>query len=103
MRSDGNNKSKNRCTSRRKKRSGFKNSPDNLLEVIVQVPNYKGVSGARNNKWSNNKCKNGGKSTCCGESMSATIATFGKGPIIKLVFAIVRILAKTATSGRLSY
>ena len=57
MRSGSNNRSQNRCKSRRKKRSGFKDGPGNPLEVIFQIPNNGGVSGARRNKRSNNRCK----------------------------------------------
>ena len=96
--SGGNNGGQNKY-----KRSKLQNGPKDPLEVIRQVSNYRGVGGARSNKRSNNRCSSGNKSMCCGGSRGATVATLGRGSLSKLIFAIVRILAKTATSGGSSH
>ena len=93
MRSGDNNGSRNKC-----KRSRIQNDLKDLLEVIFQVSNHGEVGRARSNKRSNDKCNNGSKSTCRGESWGATVATFGRGLASKLVFAVVKILARTTTS-----
>ena len=103
VRSGNNDRSRNKCRSRKKKKSGLKDGPDNLLEVILQVCNHGRVGGARTNKQSNSKCNCGSKSTCCSGSRGATVATLGISSASKLVFAVVTILARTATSGRLSH
>ena len=78
--------------------NGFKDP----LKVIIRVSNHKGVGGSKNSKRSNNRCSSGSKSTCCDGSRDAIVATLGASSASKLVFAVVRILARTATSGRLS-
>ena len=98
MQSGGNKRSRNRY-----KRSKIQNVPKDPLEVILQVSNHKGVGGAKNNKRSDNRCNSGSRSTCCGESKGVTVATLGGNSASKLIFAVIRILAKTATSRRLSY
>ena len=90
VRSGDNNGSRNWCRRRKKKRSSLKDGLDNPLEVILQVPNHGGVGGARSNKQSNDKCKNGSKSTCCSRSRSATVATLDGDSTSELVFAVVR-------------
>ena len=99
VRSVGEDKSRSRCKSRKRKMFDLKDGFDDQLKAILQVPNYKGVGGARSNKQSNNRCNSGSKSMCCGGSRGAMVATLGGGSTSKLVFAVVRILAKTATSG----
>ena len=104
MRSGGDDRSQNRCRSRRRKRSGFKVDFNNPLEVILQVPNHGGVGGARSNKQSDNNCNSGSKSTCCGGRKGAMVATLGRGSASKLISAVKRrILGKTMTSGGSSH
>ena len=103
VRSGGNNKSGNRCRSRKRKKSSLKDGLDDPLEVIFQVPNYGKVSRARNSKRSDDKYNSKSRSTCCGGSRGATVATLGGSSANELVFAIIRILAKTATSRGLSH
>ena len=103
MRSDGNKKSQNKCKSRKKKRFGLKDDPDNLLEVLFRVPNNGRVGGARNNKRSDDKCNSKSRSMCRGKSRGATVAILGGGSANKLIFAVMRILAKTATSKKSSH
>ena len=97
-RSGNDNGSQNRC-----KRSRIQNGPEDLLEVILQVYNHRRVGGARNSSRSNNKCNIRSKSTCHGKNKVAMVATLGGGSASKLVFAIMRILAKTVTSKGLSH
>ena len=103
VQSGGNNKSRNRCKSRKKKRFGLKNDLDNPLEVILQVSNHGGVGKARSNKQNNDRCNRGSRSTCHTGSRGATVATLGRGSASKLVFAVMKILARTATSKNSSH
>ena len=98
VRSGGENRSRNRC-----KRSRTQNGLEDPLEVIFWVSNYGRVGGAKSNKWSDNKYNNGNKSTCCRRSRGATVVTLDGSSASKLIFAVVRILARIATSGGLSY
>ena len=102
--SGGNNRSQNRCKSRRRKRSDLKDGSNNLLKVILQVLNHGGVGRARNNKQSNDRCNSGSRNMYCGRSRGATVATLGGGSASKLIFTIKkRILAKTATNRGSTY
>ena len=104
VQSGGNDGSQNRCRSQRRKRSDFKDGPDKLLEVILQVPNHRRVGGARSNKRSDNKCNSGSKSICCDQNRGAMVAILGGASTSKLVFAVKRmILARIATSGGSSH
>ena len=94
----GDNGGRNRCC-----KSRIQNGPEDPLEVILQVSNHRGVGGARRSKRSNNRYSSRSKSTCRGESRGATVATLVRGFASKLIFAVVRILVKTATSGGLSH
>ena len=98
VRSSGNNKGQNRC-----RRSRIQNGSEDLLEVILQIFNHGRVGGAKSNKWSNNRCNSKSRSMCYSRSRGARVATLGGGCASKLIFAIVRILARIATSGRSSY
>ena len=98
MRDGGNNGGRNRCW-----RSGIQNDLEDPLEVILQVSNCGGVGGARSSKRSNNRYSSGSRITCRGGSTGATVATLGGGSASELVFAVVRILARTATSIGSSY
>ena len=98
VRSGSNNESRNKCKSQKRKRSDLKNGLDNLLKVIFRVSNHKEVGRARSNKQSNNKCNSRSKSICCNRSRGAMVATLSESPASKLVFAIVRILVRTAMS-----
>ena len=98
VRSGGNNGSQNRCW-----RSRIQNGSEDLLEIILQVSNHGGVVGAKSSKRSNNRCSSGSKSTCCGGSRGATLATLGKDSASELVFAVVKILARTAMSEQSSH
>ena len=98
VRSSRNDRGRNRC-----RRSRIQNGPQDLLEVILQVSNHRGVGGAKSSKRSDNRCSSGNKSTCRGGSREATDATFGRGSANKFVFAVVGILARTVTSGESSY
>ena len=88
IRSGGNDGSWNRCKSRRRKRFGFKDIFDNPLEVILLLPNYRGVGGARSIKRSNDRCNSGSRSTCCGGSRHIMVANLGGSSTSELVFAI---------------
>ena len=104
VRSGGNEKSRNRCRSQRKKRSGFKDGSDNPLKVIPQVPNHGRVGRARSTKRSNNRWNSRSRSTCRGASRGAMVNTLIGSSASKLVFAIKRkILASIATSGGSSH
>ena len=104
MLSGGNNKNRNRCRSQKKKRSGFKDGPDNPLEVIFQVPYHGEVGKAKSNKRSDNRCNNRNRNMCRGGKRAAIVAGLGRGFASKLIFAFKRsILARTATSERSSY
>ena len=98
MRSGGANRSWNRCW-----RSRIQNGPKDPLEFIFQVSNHGGVGKAKSSKRSDNKCSSGSKSTCRGRSSAATATTFCGGFASKLVFAFVKILARTATRGGSSH
>ena len=98
VQSGGDDKGQNRC-----RRSKIQNGPENLLEVIFQVSNHKRVGGVRSMKQSKNKCNSGSRSTGCGGSRGTIVATLGEGSASKLIFAAVRILARTAISGGLRY
>ena len=103
VRSCDNDGSRKRCRSRKRKRSSLKNGLDDPLKVIHWLPNHRGVGGAKNNTRSDNKCNNGSRSMCHGESRSVTVAILGGGSASKLVFAVVRILARTLMSRGLSH
>ena len=94
VRSGSDDGGRNRC-----KRFEIQNGPEDLLEVILQVSNHEGVGEGKSSKRSNDRCSNGCESTCCGGSRDATVATLGRSSASKLVFAVVKILARTATSG----
>ena len=94
----GDNGGRNRCW-----RFRIQNGPEDLLEIILQVFNHGEVGGARSSKRNNNKCSSKSRSTCCGGSRGAKIAILGGGSASELVFARIRILARTATSGGLYY
>ena len=98
VQSGGNDGDRNKCR-RSKIQNGFKD----LLEVILQVSNHGGVNGARNSKQSNNRCSSGSKSMCRDGSRDATVAIFGGDFANKLVFAVVKILARIAMSERSSH
>ena len=84
-------------------KSRIQNGPEDPLEVIFPVSKHGGVGGARSNKRSDNRCISGSKSMCRGGRRGATVATLGRSSASKLIFAVVRILARTATSGGLSH
>ena len=98
MRSKGNDRNWNQC-----RRSKIQNSFEDPLEVILQISNFGGVGRARSSKRSNDRCNNGNKRTCCSGNRGATVLTLGEGFTSKLVFGVVKILAKTVTSGRSSH
>ena len=98
IQSGNNNGSRNKC-----RRSKIQNGSEDPLEVIHQVSNHRGVSGARSNKRSDNKCNSESKSMFCDGNKGATIATFGESSASELIFAVIKILARTVTNGRLSH
>ena len=81
----------------------IENGPKDLLEVIFRVSNHRGVSRARSSKRSDKKCSSRSKSTCRGKSRGAMVATLDSDCASELVFAVVRILARTAINGGLSH
>ena len=98
VRSGGDDRGQNRCW-----RSKIQNGPEDPLEIIFQISNHGEVGGARSSKRSDNRCNSGSTSTCCSKSRGATVATLGGNSASKLVFAVVRILARTVTSGGLRH
>ena len=85
------------------KRSRLENGLKNLLEVIFQVSNHKEVDRAKINKQSNNRCNSRGRNTCHGRSRGEIVATLVGVSASKLIFIVIRILTRTAISGRLSH
>ena len=98
VRSGGNDGGRNGCW-----RFKIQNGLEDLLEFILQVSNYRGIGRAGSSKRSDDTCKSGSRSTCRGVSKGATFVTLGGSSAIKLVFAVVRILASTAMSKGLSH
>ena len=90
--------SRNKC-----KRSKIQNGSEDPLEVIFRVSNHGEVGGARSSKRSDNRCNSGSRNMWRGRGSDATVTSLGGGSANELVFAVVRILAKTATSGGLSH
>ena len=103
IRGGGNDRSRNRYKRQIWKRSGLKDGPDNPLEVILLVSNHGWIGGARSNKRSDDRCNSESRSMYRGGSRGVIIATLGGSSASKLVFAILTILAKTATSGGLNH
>ena len=87
------------CKSKRKKRFGFKDGLDNLLEVIFQVSNHEGVGEVRCHKRNNNRCNSESKNMCRGWSKGAILAILGRSSANRPLFAVKKkILTRTAAS-----